>query len=200
VDQSELLRYVSEVLNHMAIPYAIVGSWASGLYGEGRMTFDIDIVLDLKMFQLKEFCAAFATDEYYLSEADVREAILNRFQFNLIHPKSGNKVDFIQCRMDGWHANLLSRRHETVLQTKIGPIRCSLAAPEDVILGKLWYHSQGGGDRHMRDIASMVRISRHIIDMDEVTRWATGLGYLPAWLKAIAEAEKPDRPAGPGVP
>lgn len=200
MDQSELLRHVTNVLNRMAIPYAIVGSWASGLYGEGRMTFDIDIVLDLKLFQIKEFCEAFPTDEYYLSESDVKDAVRARFQFNLIHPKSGNKVDFIQCRMDSWHANQLARRRDTILHTNTGPITCSLAAPEDVILGKLWYHSEGGGDRHLRDIAGMVRISRQLINMDEVTRWATSLGYLPAWSKAIEKADGPELPPGPGVP
>ena len=46
----------------------------------------------------------------------------------------------------------------------------------------------------------MVRISRQLINMDEVTRWATSLGYLPAWSKVIEKADGPELPPGPGVP
>jgi hypothetical protein len=34
-----------------------------------------------------------------------------------------------------------------------------IAAPEDVILGKLWYFAEGGCDRHLRDIAGILRVT-----------------------------------------
>ena len=55
------------------------------------------------------------------------------------------------------------------------------ASPEDVILGKLWYYSEGGSDKHLRDIAGILKISPELIDVAEVDRWAARLGYSELW-------------------
>lgn len=55
------------------------------------------------------------------------------------------------------------------------------AAPEDIILGKLWYYSEGGGDRHLQDIAGILKVSGSQINITEIEHWATQLGYLDAW-------------------
>ena len=74
------------------------------------------------------------------------------------------------------------------------------AAPEDVILGKLWYYAQGGGDRHLRDIAGILRVTGDGVDRAEVERWASKLGYLDIWKVVVAKVDGPDQPPGPGVP
>ena len=74
------------------------------------------------------------------------------------------------------------------------------AAPEDVILGKLWYYSEGGGDRHLRDIAGILRVTGDGVDRAEVERWARELGNLDTWQQVVAKADAPDQPPGPGVP
>ena len=76
----------------------------------------------------------------------------------------------------------------------------SVAAPEDVIIGKLWYYAEGGGDRHLRDIAGMLRISGGRVNRSEVERWAKELGYLEIWRQVTAMADSPDNTPGPGVP
>jgi hypothetical protein len=67
MEQIELIRHAVEVLDRLAVPYALVGSWGSGIYGEPRFTRDIDIVLDLNLAQLPRFCAAFPDDEFYFT-------------------------------------------------------------------------------------------------------------------------------------
>jgi hypothetical protein len=63
------------------------------------------------------------------------------------------------------------------------------AAPEDVILGKLWYYAEGGGDRHLRDIAGMLRVSGNGIDRAEVERWARELGFFEIWQQVVQKAD-----------
>jgi hypothetical protein len=151
MEQIELIRHAVQTLDALAVPYSLVGSWGSGLYGEPRFTRDVDIVLDLGLALVPRYLAAFPCEDFYLSEAAVREAVRTRSQFNLIHPASGNKVDFILTRPDSWHAGQLSRRRRTELRLGQESFKVDVAAPEDVILGKLWYFSEGGGDRHLRD-------------------------------------------------
>jgi hypothetical protein len=200
MEQLELLQYAIETLDRLAIPYAIVGSWGSGIYGEPRFTRDIDVVADLKIAVVAGFCAAFPDDEFYLSESAVREAVRNRSQFNVIHPASGNKIDFMMTRDEPWHAGQVTRRRRVTVGTGEQQFSGFVAAPEDVILGKLWYYSEGGGDRHLRDIAGILRVTGDGVDRAEVERWARQLGYLEIWNAIIETVDAPDRPPGPGVP
>jgi hypothetical protein len=198
--QFEILRRAVEVLERLSIPYAVVGSWGSGVYGEPRFTQDIDIVLDLSLAKIPQFCAAFPNDEYLLSESAVREAVQSRFQFNLLHPSSGNKIDFILTRLEAWSAGQLKRSRRIELRLGGESIPAYVAAPEDVILGKLWYYSEGGSDRHLRDIAGILRVTGEGVDRAEVERWARELGYLEAWQQVLAKVDGPDKRPGPGVP
>ena len=200
MEQLELVRYAIETLEGLSIPYALVGSWGTGLYGEPRFTRDIDIVVDLAMASVPAFCAAFPNGEYYLSENAVREAVRDRFQFNVVHPASGNKIDFILIRNEPWRAGQVSRRRRVTLGSGEQAFSGFVAAPEDVILGKLWYYSEGGGDRHLRDIAGILRVTGDGVDRAEVERWARQLGYLEIWQAVVEAVDAPDRPPGPGVP
>lgn len=200
MEQIELIRCAVTALDGLGIPYAIVGSWGSGMYGEPRFTRDIDIVLDLEASLVTEFCKMFPQGEFYLSESAVRHAVRSHFQFNLIHPASGNKIDFILPRPESWTGSQLLRRRKITLRGGEAAFEVSVAAPEDLILGKLWYFAEGGGDRHLRDIAGILRVTGDGVDRAFVTQWATKLGYLDIWQQIIAKVDGPDSPPGPGSP
>ncbi len=178
VEQSELLRAVVAVLERLGVPYMVVGSYGSIVYGEPRFTNDIDLVAELPGARVAEFCAAFPPPDYYVSEPAVRDAIATRFQFNVLHPATGNKVDVILPRTDEWGRTQLDRRRRVALGDGL---EVYAAAPEDVIVGKLWYYAEGGSDKHLRDIASMLRVSGAAIDRATVARWAAQLGYTAVW-------------------
>jgi len=197
VEQTDFLRHVVEVLERLDVPYMVVGSMASMVYGEFRNTQDIDIVAELTTDQIPAFLAGFPSNDYYLSESAVRDGVLHGVPFNLLYPATAQKVDFMKPRGDAWSRQQLARRRPMPLL----PDRDVMtAAPEDVILGKLWYFSEGGGDRHLRDIAGILRNTGDGVDRAYVEHWAGELGHLDAWQQAIAVADGPDRPPRPGVP
>jgi hypothetical protein len=200
MEQSELFRYAVRELERLAIQYAVVGSWGSSVYGEARFTQDIDIVLELPERLIPDFCAAFPSPDFSLSPAAVSDAVRRRFQFNVLHPESGGKIDFILVRRDAWHQAQLARRRQLEFRSGSESFKGYAAAPEDVILGKLWYYAEGGGDRHLRDISGILRVTGPGVDRSYVERWAQALGYLDVWEQVVAVADGPDRPPGPGVP
>ena len=156
----------------------IVGSLASGVYGEPRFTQDIDIVLDIRSNQLARLCRAFPAPEFYVSENAAREAVAMGGQFNIIHPASGQKIDFMIVPKNDWgQSQLKRRRREEIIPGRPG----YAAAPEDVILAKLWYYQEGGSEKHLRDIAAMLQVSRDLIDTEYIERWAATLGYINEW-------------------
>ncbi len=138
--QVEFLKHSVDTLDRLEIEYMVVGSYACMAYGESRLTQDIDIVVDLTMKAVGEFCAAYPSPDFYISEPAVRDAVRTRFQFNVLHPSSLNKIDYILPRIDEWGAARMNRRQRVRL---LPGQEVDVASPEDVILGKLWYHSMG---------------------------------------------------------
>jgi len=189
MDQIELLRTADEILDRLAIPYCVVGSMASMCYGETRFTNDLDLLIDLKAEDIARLCAEFPDPDYYVSEAAAREAVQRRRQFNVIHVKSGYKIDFMIVKLAAWNQQQLARR---VPRQYAEGLNVHIASPEDVILGKLLYYREGESPKHLRDIAAMVQVSGDLIDRDDVTKWATELGVLEIWdaiLTRLKDAE-----------
>ncbi len=184
--QLDLLRHALGVLESLGIEHMVVGSMASMAYGEPRLTRDIDLVVNLRSEQVDPLCDAFAAPEFYVSRDAAREAVRQRSQFNVIHPGSGNKVDLIVARLDAWGQSQLARRKAVTI---LPGLVARTAAPEDVILGKMWYYQVGEHEKHLRDIASMLRISSSEIDRDYITHWARELGLTDVWQAAVARVD-----------
>ena len=178
MEQHELLRRVLEVLEAQGIAYMVVGSVASGVYGEPRMTRDIDIVVELRPNQVAKLCEAFPAPEYYVSDKAAREAVAAGGQFNVIHPASGNKIDFMIAGHDAWGRSQAGRRRRKQIFPDLAGYA---AAPEDVIISKLLYYKEGGSEKHLRDIAGMMQISGDEIDAEYIAEWTRQLAVTEEW-------------------
>jgi hypothetical protein len=193
LEQPDLLRRVIGILEELKIPYMVVGSIASGAYGEPRLTQDIDVVVELDCDRAEALCAAFPLPEYYVSPEAAGNAIRYGGQFNVIHPTSGNKIDFMVAGRDDWARSQLARRR----RVKILPDRDGvLSAPEDIIISKMRYYRRSGHEKHLRDITGILKVSGDEVDRAYVARWAEEFGLTEIWealLRRIGE-----RP--PGAP
>lgn len=183
--QLELLRLAVSSLERLGIAYMVVGSIASMSYGEPRLTRDIDIVIDLSESQVDDFCAVFADPDFYLSKPAILAAIRARHMFNVIHTTSGNKLDFVLSRRDPWGKTQMERRQKVLV---LSDLEAFVATPEDVVLGKLWYHQLGASDRHLRDIAGVLRVMGNKLDAAYVDRWANQLGFSETWAMVKTQA------------
>jgi hypothetical protein len=182
MDQADLLRHALAVLESQQLTYMLVGSYASSIYGEPRFTHDIDIVVNLTADAVNRLCSAFPSPEFYVSPIAAREAVSTRGQFNVIHPASGNKIDFMIARNDPWGRMQLTRR----IRRPIFPDREGfVAAPEDVIIAKLWYYHEGGSEKHLRDIAGILQTSGEAVDKQYVDQWARQLGFSDHWQAVV---------------
>jgi hypothetical protein len=189
MEQKDILRHTVDALERLGVPYLIVGSLASMAYGEARFTQDIDVVVALEERHVPDFVAAFPAPDFYVSETAIRDAIRGAFPFNVIHSASGNKIDFVLARPGPWSPPRMDRGRPL----RLLPDRdVMVAAPEDVIIGKLWYHAEGGGDRHLRDIAGILRVTGAGVDRADVERWARQLGFLDTWQQVVQTVDAPE--------
>lgn len=189
MEQRDLLKYVIEVLERSRLDYMLVGSFASAYFGEPRQTFDIDIVIDLPRERIADLSAAFPPPQFYLSGSAMDEAIRLGRQFNVIDFTSGYKIDFMLVRKDDWGRAQFARRQ---LNPLLSDQMAYTAAVEDVILGKLWYYEEGGSDKHLRDIAGILRVHRQPVDHEYIERWVTVLGFQNAWSAVKEKVAEPD--------
>jgi len=104
-----------------------------------------------------------------------REAIAEASQFNVIHPASGMKIDFFVAG-DVIEQSQLRRRLRRLL---LPGLEAWCSPPEELIVKKLAYYEAGDSDKHVRDIASMLRISPEQIDLEMVSRLAGEVGLNP---------------------
>ena len=186
MEPTELLTYATGVLERLGVPYAVVGSMASSYFGEARLTNDVDILAEVRAEHVRPLLEAFPADVYYLSEDAVRSAIAHRGQFNIIHPDAGLKVDVILPRGSEYDDQRLARRVQGQPHGASAP--SYFASPEDVIVKKLEFHLEGGSDKHLRDIAGMLKSGAAPIDLDYIERFATRMGNLDGWREAQRRA------------
>jgi hypothetical protein len=140
-----------EPLERLALPYCITGSVAASVYGEPRLTADIDVVLLLSRKDLPALQSAFPESDYYVPpEQTLREQVAREAggMFNLIHHKSQFKADIYLAGSDPLHAWALDRRRRIDLAGS----GAWIAPPEYVIVRKLEFMRDAGSDKHLRDI------------------------------------------------
>ena len=167
-------------LDRAQLRYLISGSVAAMLYGEPRVTLDIDFVVLLRMEDIARLPDAYPESEFYLPPLDVIAAEAARpvkGHFNVIHPASGLKADFYTANQDELHVWAF----RNVRQYTVEGLSIHVAPPEYVIVRKLEYFGEGGSPKHIRDIRSMLAVSGERIDRRELERWIMRRGLAEQW-------------------
>lgn len=187
-DQADLLEFVADSLNTAQMSF-VTGSQASAIYGEPRFTQDIDIVLELITEQIPSFLQLFASEDFYLSEAAVRNAVTRRGMFNLIQPSSGSKVDFVVAKNSNFDRTRMTRTRLFSISEKS---KARFASPEDVILKKMQWFSKDNSDRHIRDILGVLQVQQTQIDVSYVETWLDELGVRDVWTAILERQGRPN--------
>ncbi len=174
----------TEPLDEIGVPYAVVGSVASSLYGEPRATNDVDLVIQLETADAAKLVCAFPADRFYVPPEEVVIVELGRAQgghLNVIALESMTKADFYP--LAGEERAWFSRRR--ALEISGRPVW--FAAPESVILHKLRFFRAGGGEKHLRDIRGMLLVSGEAIDRAAIGAACVRLGLSAEWAAAQVE-------------
>jgi len=187
-EQSDVIRAAVAVLDEMAIPYAIGGSIASSTYGTPRFTHDADITVEPFAGREAEFARHFGAD-YYVSVPAILQANRNRSTFNLLHFKSGFKIDFFVRKETPFAKAAMNRRRLETLAEFDGQ-KLYLVSPEDVVLLKLEWYRLGGevSDRQWSDILGVLQARPAGLDRTYLEQTALALGMSELLGRASQEA------------
>lgn len=161
------------------ISYMIVGSIASIIYGEPRLTRDMDIVIDVQPNHAPLFEKLFTQPEYYCPPIEVLSSeIIERGQFNLLSVATGLKIDVIVKKMTAYDQLRFERRQRITIWDGFPAY---VASPEDIIIKKLEYYREGQSEKHLRDIKGILANTE--IDKDYLSAWVTKFQLEAEWNK-----------------
>ena len=167
MQEANLFLIFLERLNKSNIEYMATGSVASMIYGEPRITHDIDLVLKLYTKNIPQFISIFSEEEFYCPPVEVIEEEAARKtggHFNIIHHETGFKADIYPTGEDKLHIWAMAKRKKV----QIDNCDIWLAPPEYVIVRKLEYFKEGGSSKHLSDIKKMLDISGNNINLLEL--------------------------------
>jgi hypothetical protein len=167
-------------LNRAGVRYAVTGSVAAIFYGEPRLTHDVDFVVFLRDADIQALPKSFPPADFYLPPPDAVAAEARREQrghFNLIHLATGFKADLYLAGRDELNAFALQGRRPIQFEGET----VMLAPPEYVIVRKLEYYREGGSEKHLHDIRSMLAVSGDQLDRAALKQWVQRRGLKSEW-------------------
>jgi hypothetical protein len=160
------LRASIQLVEQAGLQYSLMGALALGVYGRGRATHDVDIMIDASTESLQQLQSlagsrGFVVDEawqtYHSDVADVQIRLIFR----------GVPIDVMLPRDDHDRSAIRRREQRAADGTKIW-----VMTREDFILQKL----KAGRPRDFDDVIPFFAQHRDELDHSYLNEWATQLG------------------------
>lgn len=178
-EQTRALILLAEALDAVGVEYYLTGSVAAGLYGDARMSNDIDVVVDVPA--RRRFLVEVLVQDFEADADVIDEALRDRRMFNLLAPESLAKIDVIPRNRELDSDDVLARRHKILL----GDDEICVISPEDLVISKLHWSKDSHSEMQQRDIRGL--LARADIDLRYIEKKAASLG-LTAWFSEVRRA------------
>jgi hypothetical protein len=174
---SEVFQRITSALGEAGIAYMLAGSFASAYYGAPRTTQDIDLVIAATAEQLRIFVQLLSKDEYYVDLDAALEARKQQSLFNVVDMATGWKIDLIICKSRPFSEEEFRRRKLVNLQGS--PL--FVASAEDVVVSKLEWAKLAQSQRHIEDVAGILRMRWDSLDRPYLEKWILELKIEAEW-------------------
>lgn len=181
---TQVFQEVVNALERASIDYMVVGSFASNLYGTGRGTQDIDLVISASPAQVPTFLNLLPKTDYYFDLDTAVEAARRKSMFNVLDMARGWKIDFIFLKGTPYHQRAFSRR----TAAKIALVPLFVATAEDIIVSKLEWAKMGASLRQIEDVAGILKVQQDSLDRPYIEKWIAELGLSSEWASARQSA------------
>ena len=159
-----LLKLLARELDRAQIPYMIIGGQAVQLYGEPRMTRDIDLTLGLDSKGLDRVLRVCGACELKPLPAAPAEFVRETMVLPALEERTGIRVDFVFSFTD-YERQAIDRSRPV----EIGGVSVRFAAAEDIVIHKL----VAGRPRDLEDVRSIV-VKNPGLDRAYVEEWLGG--------------------------
>jgi len=162
----EIVSRVIDALNQSAIPYMLVGSFSSNLYGVPRSTRDADFVLQLESTPINTLVSLLGPD-YRLDPQMSFETVTATTRYKLHHTATAFTIELFLLSPDPHDQLRFARRLQTVFNAR----HVFVPTPEDVIITKLRWSKQGQRAKDLDDVRNVLAIQLPNLDMPYIRSW-----------------------------
>lgn len=157
----EILSRIGSSLSRHGIPYMVIGGQAVLLYGEPRLTIDIDITLGINTDQADQILSL----THELSLKPIPEDIKTFIQQTMVLPAmdepTGIRVDFI-FSSTLYETEAIKRAKKIIIMEQ----EVCFASPEDLIIHKIF----AGRPRDLEDVRIII-LKNPGIDIQYIRKW-----------------------------
>ncbi len=167
----EILSRIGATLQRHGLPYMIIGGQAVLLYGEPRLTRDIDITLGVDIDKLDELHAVARELSLKPIPKDLADFVKETMVFPAIDEITGIRVDFV-FSYTPYETQAIQRAKKVLIK---GQEVC-FASPEDVIIHKIF----AGRPRDLEDVRTIVLKNPHL-DLPYIRDWLTEFDTSSEW-------------------
>lgn len=167
-----LLKKIARSLDKASIPYMVIGGQAVLLYGEPRLTRDIDITLGISISELDEIMKVVGGLKFKILVDNVDDFVKRTMVLPVIDEKYGIRVDFIFSFSPYERQAIKKARIVTLGKTMV-----RFASLEDVVIHKV----VSGRARDIEDIIAILLKNPHY-----------NIRYITKWLKTFDKSLNED--------
>lgn len=147
----ETLKDFVQRLEDLGVEYMVTGSFAMHSYATGRLTYDIDAVVEISSRDAGRFESRFLPD-YYVDRTSISNAVHHNSMFNVLDLNNGVKVDCIIKKETGFEAEKFARRRKS----EIDGVGFWVISKEDLVLSKLAWAKDSLSEKQFLDIRNLV--------------------------------------------
>lgn len=157
----EILARIGATLSKHNVPYIIIGGQAVLLYGEPRLTRDIDITLGLGIEHIDEILTIVRELSLKPIPEDIEPFVKQTMVLPTLDETSGIRVDFI-FSFTPYEIHAIKRARAITLMGQ----EVFFASPEDVIIHKIF----AGRPRDIEDVRTII-LKNPGIDIQYIKNW-----------------------------
>ena len=189
---------IVKALDEINAPYMIVGAFGGYPFGITRVTFDIDILVDLREQDFEALSQKFPLPRYYADPEMMKNSTQMGIMFNIIDTNEGIKADLVPLKREPDYEIAFERRVRRNFVDPAGnAFTAWVAQPTDIIIGKLEAWNEGRSEKHPKDIYAMLvfdlnDLSDLSIDYKIVAKEAARIGRetLEMWNQSVTKAKQ----------
>ena len=127
---------IVKALDELGAPYMIVGAFGGFAFGISRVTYDIDIIVDLREQDFEALSKKFPLPRYYADPEMMRNSTEMGIMFNIIDIGEGIKADLVPLRREPEYRLAFERRVRRQFTAPSGDnFEAWVAQPTDIIIG-----------------------------------------------------------------
>jgi hypothetical protein len=174
---------VIDALDQLNIPFMLVGSFSSNLYGIPRSTKDADFVIQLDPAKFQPLVRALSP-EFEVDPQVPFETITSTTRHRMRHRATAFTVELFELSDDAHDQTRFARR----LPTQFAGRPAYAASPEDVVVTKLRWSMHGRRAKDVDDVKNVLAVQAGKLDLAYLRNWCDQHGTRALFEQVLAQS------------